>query len=277
MYLRAAHAETRLKPLIEAIQNNPLGLLTTAIGSTSFPLIQHTYIPWVLEPPENLDALELSGQADAAPVGGVKTPVQGLRGCRLRGHMARANPHSKQLIEASGSGNDCLSTEVTINFAPNGQHYITPKFYVHTKPETGKVVPTWNYVAVEVRGTARIFHDKTPETSQYLHTLLEDLTRQSEGSLGYDTTPKARLAVNGEAMSNKKGPAWEMRDAPEPYLEMKKKGIIGIQIEVDSIVGKWKMSQELASQDRRGVENGLKDLNTTMSTSVAAIVEAQSP
>lgn len=275
MYLRAVHAETHLRPLIELIQNNRLGLLTTVIGSENFPLIQHTYIPWVLDPPTNLAALEADGQADATPVGNVKQPVRGLEGCKLRGHMARANPHAKALIEATSSGNGCLSTEVTVSFTSPCQHYITPKWYVQTKPESGKVVPTWNYVAAEVRGVARIFHDKEAvETGQYLQTQVEDLTKMSEGSLGYDLTPKAERAANGQKADGK-GTAWEVDDAPKPYIEIMKKAIIGIEIEVKSVVGKWKMSQELKIGDRRGVQDGLRELNDLNSNAIADLVEAK--
>ena len=276
MYLRAVHAETHLTPLLALIQQNPLGLLTTAVSSEDFPLIQHTYIPWVLYPPRNLASLETDGQAEAPPVGNVKQPVQGLEGCRLRGHMARANPHSKALTQAVGAKNGPLPTEVTISFAVPNQHYITPKWYVETKPENGKVVPTWDYAAVEVRGIARILHDKEDgETNHYLQTQVEELTRNSEGSLGYDTTPKSELEAKGHGASGR-GSAWEVDDAPKPYVEIMKKAIVGIEIDVSSIVGKWKMSQELKSGDRTGVENGLRELGEARSTAVADIVEVKS-
>jgi transcriptional regulator len=278
MYLRAVHAETRLKPLIEVIQNNPLGLLSTAISSDNFPLIQHTYLPWVLDPPKNLAALEEDGQAERPPVGNVKQPVQGLEGCRLRGHMARANPHAKALVEAMAPANknSCITTEVTVSFSAPSQHYITPKWYVQTKPETGKVVPTWDYVAVEVRGKAKIIHDKEdPETSEYLQTQIEDLTRLSEGSLGYDSTPKAQLAAGGKQAGGK-GTAWEVDDAPKPYIDIMKKAILGVEIEVTSIAGKWKMSQELKAGDRQGVKDGLRELKDAQSRAVADIVEVRS-
>lgn len=276
MYLRAVHAETHLEPLIALIQQNPLGLLTTAVTSENHPLIQHTHLPWVIDPPTNLDALESSGQADAKPVGNVKQPVLGLEGCKLRGHMARANPHSKALMEGVGAGNGKVGTEVTVSFRLEDQHYITPKWYVQTKPETGKVVPTWNYAAVEVRGVAKLLHDKEdPETSKYLQTQVEELTRLSEGSLGYDTRPKAELKQN-EAGGEGRGTAWEVDDAPEAYVEIMKKAIIGIEIEVSSVVGKWKMSQELKDGDRAGVKTGLNARNDERSAAVAKLVDVRS-
>lgn len=276
MYLRAVHAETHLEPLIALVRQNPLGLLTTAITSENHPLIQHTHLPWVIEPPTNLDSLERTGQADANPVGNVKQPVLGLEGCKLRGHMARANPHSKALMEAVGTSNGRVGTEVTVSFRSDSQHYITPKWYVQTKPETGKVVPTWDYAAVEVRGVAKVLHDKDePETGRYLQTQVEELTRLSEGSLGYDPRPKAELRQNGiEAES--KGSAWEVADAPRAYVDIMKKAIIGIEIEVSSIVGKWKMSQELKEGDRAGVKKGLKALDEERSAAVAELVDLKS-
>lgn len=277
MYLRAVHAETHLEPLIALIRQNPLGLLTTAITSENHPLIQHTHLPWVIEPPTNLDTLESTGQADAKPVGNVKQPVLGLEGCKLRGHMARANPHSKALMEAVGVSNGTVGTEVTVSFRSESQHYITPKWYVQTKPETGKVVPTWDYAAVEVRGVAKVLHDKDDsETGRYLQAQVEELTQLSEGALGYDTRPKAELRRNGtEAESN--GSAWEVDDAPKAYVDIMKKAIIGVEIEVSSIVGKWKMSQELKEGDRAGVKKGLKALDEGRSAAVAQLVDLKSP
>jgi transcriptional regulator len=284
MYLRAIHAETHLTPLLELISQNPLGLLTTAITSTpDFPLIQHTYIPWVLDPPTNLDSLEnehehVYGSA-ATKAGPVKQPILGLKGCKLRGHLARANPHAKQLIQATAttSGSECLSNEVTINFRAPQQHYMTPQWYVQTKPETGKVVPTYNYVAVEVRGKARVYHDKSERTSEYLQMQVEDLTREAEGRMGYETTPKdEHVGEDAGANNNANGPAWQVDDAPKAYIEVMKRAIVGIEIEVDSVVGKWKMSQELAIGDREGVKKGLRALDELGSTAVAEVVEARS-
>ncbi|KPI44908.1 uncharacterized protein AB675_2301 [Cyphellophora attinorum] len=277
MYLRAVHAETHLPTLLSLIHSNPLGLLTTAIPPTpDYPLIQHTYIPWVLDPPTNLTSLE---SIDTTPKGPLKQPILGLQGCRLRGHMARANPHAKQLIAAtsSTSGTECLPTEVTVNFRAPQQHYITPQWYTQTKQETGKVVPTWNYVAVEVRGRMRVYHDKSERTSEYLQTQVEDLTRESEGQLGYETTPGGEHAdKDADVSRNAKSPAWQVDDAPKPYIEVMKRAIIGIEIEVESIVGKWKMSQELAAGDREGVKRGLTGRDELGSTAVAEIVEARS-
>ena len=273
MYLRAVHAEVRLSLLIELIQQHPLGILTTALQSEEYPVIQHTHVPWVLDPPSNLEALEADGQVDAEPVGNVKRAVVGLQGCKLRGHLARANPHAKALIEAASNNGGRIATEVTVSFSSPNQHYVTPKWYSKTKPATGKVVPTWDYAAVEVRGFARVFCDKeSPESSEYLQKQINDLTQLSEGSLGYDTTPKVVLAAHDDRVHGK-GPAWEVADAPIPYINIMKKAIVGVEVEVTSMVGKWKMSQELTEGDCEGVKTGLRSLASANGQIVADIVQ----
>jgi transcriptional regulator len=261
MYLRAAHAETSLPTLLSLIRSYPLGLLTTAIPSPSgsYPLLQHTLLPWVLDPPTNLDELVASGQADAPPTGNVKTPVQGLVGCKLRGHMARGNPHARALVEGEGTkGNGWLANEVTVYFRGREESYITPQWYTTTKPETGKVVPTWDYVAVEVRGRMRVVHEKgEEETGQWLQRQVEELTGESEG----------RIMGEGE------GKGWKVGDAPAGYIEVMKKGILGVEVVVESVVGKWKMSQELKGGDREGVVRGLRGLGVGEGDWVARAVE----
>ena len=262
MYLRAAHAEVHLPPLLALIQANPLGLITTAIPSSNHPLIQHTNIPWLLDPPTNLDDLIPSTDG----TGPVKTPITGLINCKLRGHMARANPHAKALIEAVGGGNGMVDNEVTVLFTqPAAQHYMTPQWYTLTKPDTGKVVPTWNYVSVEVRGRLRVYGDsKNPETDTYLQQQVEDLTALAEGS------------VMAEMQRDGKG--WEVSDAPSPYIEIMKKAIMGVEVLVESVVGKWKMSQELKEGDREGVLLGLRGIEGGggRTGAVADLVETRS-
>jgi transcriptional regulator len=264
MYLRAAHAEVNLPPLLSLIQAHPLGLLTTAIPSQTHPLIQHTYIPWILDPPTNLSTL--TPISPAPQTGTVKQPIQPLENCRLRGHLARANPHAKALLEAASSSSiphqsspHILQQEVTILFTAPEQHYITPHWYTSTKPATGKVVPTWNYAAIEVRGSLKIYADATAEEGvAFLQRQIEDLTRDAEERLGY-----------GE------GKAWKVADAPAAYTEVLKKAIVGVEIEVSSVVGKWKMSQELGVADRAGVVEGLVGRGGQTAMAVAGVVEAK--
>ncbi|OGM44155.1 putative transcriptional regulator [Aspergillus bombycis] len=245
MYLRAIHAETSIKALFELIQQNPLGVLTTAIPSTTQHFIQSSHIPWVLD--------IISDDPDA--------PVKG----RLRGHMARQNPHSKTFIEALDAAGlpsaSPLQQEVQVLFTTNTHHYVTPKFYTETKPATAKVVPTWNYAAVQAYGKAKIYHDSSaPETSEYLQKQIQDLSELSETSI---------MGYTGEG---DRPDSWKVSEAPERYIEIMKKNIIGIEITIEDIGGKFKMSQESTKGDRDGVIQGFENLGTELGRDMAALV-----
>lgn len=250
MYLRAVHAEHDIIALRQFIKDNPLGLFISAIPSPTFPLIQCTHIPWVIDVVDDTSETELG---------------------KLRGHMARANPHSKALVEAvqgrTSTANDqqqknVIEQEISVVFNGPAHHYVTPKFYTETKPATGKVVPTWNYAAVQVYGRARIFHDTSdPETGSYLQSQVEALTRHAEGSImGYDV----------DGTGSKK--AWAVGDAPEKYVDLLKKAIIGVEIEIDRLEGKYKMSQEMGDGDRKGVVDGFRALGTEEGEKMAQTV-----
>jgi len=243
MYLRAVHAEADITKLHQFIRANPLGIFTTAIESKSFPFLQSSHIPWVLDTEEP--------KADSTHLG------------VLRGHIARANPQAKALIEHLKSENNetdqprqTLSRDVMILFNGPAHHYVTPKFYTETKPATGKVVPTWNYSAVQVYGRATIFHDtKDPTTGTFLDKQIRDLSLQSEKEImGYEKP-------------------WEVDDAPLSYIEILKKAIIGVQIEIMDLGGKWKMSQEMGVGDQKGVIQGFKKMGSGVGDEIARTVE----
>jgi len=181
---------------------------------------------------------------------------------RLRGHLARANPQTKVLIEAATkTSSSKIQEEVMILFNGPVHHYVTPKFYVETKPSTGKVVPTWDYSAVQVYGIATIYYDtSSPETETFLSKQLDDLSRQSEekefGYTGTNGAPKA----------------WNVDEAPASYVGLLKKAIIGMEVEITSLAGKFKMSQELADGDRQGVIKGFEALGTDEGDVIAKTV-----
>jgi transcriptional regulator len=151
----------------------------------------------------------------------------------LRAHVARANPQWQHLQNGA---------KALVVFQ-GSDAYVTPSWY-ETKKEHGKVVPTWNYVCVQVRGAVKIMDDPT-----WLHSQLTALTAQHEGG---------------------RPEAWSIDDAPVPYIEMQKRAIIGIEIEITEIAGKWKVSQNRESADRAGVAAGLAlDGNDAMATLVA--------
>ena len=163
MYLRAVHAEAEIRILQQLILENPLGIFTTAIKSPNHPLIQSSHIPFVLDVPSTA-AGETNSNGDDDEQNLPKKNA-GI----LRGHMAKQNPQAKVLMEAAAQqqqqqqqqreGQDMrnleaveLPEEVLVLFHGPHHHYVTPKFYTETKPQTGKVVPTWDYVAAQAYG-----------------------------------------------------------------------------------------------------------------------------
>ena len=233
MYIRSVHAERDLRVLRKLIHDNPLGFLTTAIRSSSHPFLQTSHIPFVLDVNDESSEIELG---------------------RLRGHLARQNPHSKAMIEVLTStpkSANFLEEEVLVLFNAPAHHYVTPKFYTETKPATGKVVPTWNYAAVQAYGRAKIFFDsRSDTTSMFLQKQIEDLSHHNETvTMGY----------TGEAG---RASEWKVSDAPERYIQLLKKNIIGIEIEIHRLEGKFKMSQEMGQGDRKGVVEGFAKLGS---------------
>jgi transcriptional regulator len=144
----------------------------------------------------------------------------------LKAHLARAN--------SQWHGLD--GTRVLVVFQ-GPLSYVTPSFY-ETKKETGKVVPTWNYAMVQARGTARVHSDP-----QWLSQQINELTDHQE---------------------NARPHPWRVDDAPEAYIEAQMRGIVGIEISIDAMEGKWKVSQNRPEADRRGVAEGLALQNPGM-------------
>ncbi|MGH7005827.1 MAG: FMN-binding negative transcriptional regulator, partial [Alphaproteobacteria bacterium] len=139
----------------------------------------------------------------------------------LRAHLARANPQWRAL---AGDGRALVVFQ-------GAQTYVTPSWYA-TKRETGKVVPTWNYAIVQAHGTARTIEDR-----DWLAQHVASLTGQNEAS---------RMQP------------WAVDDAPPAFIEAQLKGIVGIEIEITRIEGKWKVSQNRPENDRAGVAEGLE-------------------
>ncbi|KAF7122593.1 hypothetical protein CNMCM5793_000618 [Aspergillus hiratsukae] len=194
MYLRAVHAELHIPLLQQFIRDNPLGILTTAIKSPNYPLLQSSHIPFILDTPDLP-----TDNADSNPSPGT-----------LRGHIAKQNPQAKALMEAlalhqaqTGSTSLELPDEVLILFNGPHHHYVTPKFYKETKPATGKVVPTWNYSAVQAYGKITVYCDSKAEaTGAFLARQVSELSRLAE------------TAIMGHTGGERPVP-WEVSDAPE--------------------------------------------------------------
>lgn len=170
----------------------------------------------------------------ANPVPFVLHPDEGNHGV-LRAHLARPNAQWKAI--AAGA-------EVLVIFT-GVDRYITPAWYA-AKREHGKVVPTWNYVTVQARGPARAIEDPV-----WLRAQLESLTRQQE-------LPRAE--------------PWAVADAPENFIAAQTRGIVGIEIEIASLVGKFKLSQNRQEPDKLGVLKGLSADPESDSQAMAAMV-----
>ncbi|TEY28510.1 hypothetical protein BOTCAL_1023g00020 [Botryotinia calthae] len=153
-----------------------------------------------------------------------------------------------------------LENDVLVLFNGPVRHYVTPRFYTQTKPDTGKVVPTWDYEAVELYGKAKVYYDtKAPESGAFLAKQLHDLSDHLETSvMGYGKT----------AGTN----PWKV-DAPQRYIESLTKNIIGIEIEITSMSGRFKWSQEKNVNDRAGVIEGFRNLETPSSALLSDKVE----
>lgn len=151
----------------------------------------------------------------------------------LRAHLSRANP---QLADIDGA--DCL----VVFQGP--QAYVSPAWYA-TKAETGKVVPTWNYITVQARGRARRIEDPS-----WLRVQIDALTQAQENGLAEP---------------------WTVEDAPADFIAAQIRGIVGVEIPVERMEGKWKLSQNRSAADRAGVVAGLKAAGKD---DVAAAVDA---
>jgi transcriptional regulator len=139
----------------------------------------------------------------------------------LRGHIARANPLWR-LLEPGAS-------VLAVFIGPD--HYVSPSWYP-SKHEHGEAVPTWNYATVHVKGHIRFIDDPG-----WLRTLVESLTDEHE-----------RQSVN----------RWRITDAPADYIAAMLRAIVGFEIQVSAIEGKFKGSQNRSAADRAGVAEALR-------------------
>jgi transcriptional regulator len=154
----------------------------------------------------------------------------------LRCHLARGNPQWRELKAVA----ECL----VVFQGP--QEYVTPSWYP-TKRETGKVVPTWNYATVHVWGRPEVIDDPV-----WLRRQLDDLTGLQEG---------VRPAQ------------WHVDDAPADFIAAQMKGIIGVEIPIARIEGKWKVSQNRPEADRAGVVAGLREQGERTQAMAALVAE----
>jgi transcriptional regulator len=207
MYQPAHFREDRTEVQHDLIRRHPLGLIVTA-GPGG--LIANS-IPFLVD-------------AGASELG------------TLRGHLARANPQWHELAAVD----ECL----VVFQGP--QEYISPSWYL-TKRETGKVVPTWNYVTVHAWGQPVVIEDPV-----WLRRQINDLTRSQE---------RVRPAP------------WNVADAPKNFVTAQVRGIVGVQIAIARIEGKWKVSQNRPEADQVGIVSGLREAGQRSEAMAALVAE----
>ena len=191
MYLPSAFRQDDLAELHAQLQANPFALLTSA-GATG---VQASHLPLLLAPDE--------GEFGT-----------------LYGHFARANPHWRDL---QGS-----AEALAVFSGPDA--YISPGWYP-AKAEHGKVVPTWNYIAVHARGPVELIED--PER------LLQIVSRLSDQHESGRARP------------------WAVSDAPRDYIDTMLRAIVGFALPIRRLEGKWKLGQNRSAADQAGVRDGL--------------------
>jgi transcriptional regulator len=193
MYVPTQFEEPRTEVMHDLIRAHPLATLITLKDGN----IEANHIPMVL--------------ASSAGMFGA-----------LRGHMARSNliwnEHPKEL--------DVLA----VFHGP--ETYITPTWYA-SKAESGKVVPTWNYVSVHAKGKLRVIED-----SSWIRSQLEELTSNNEAGFEHP---------------------WAVSDAPEEFTAKLIEAIIGFEIVISELQGKWKVSQNRPAHDRDSLSRGLSN------------------
>jgi transcriptional regulator len=154
----------------------------------------------------------------------------------LRGQISRANTQWR----------DFVPTVDALAIFSGHQHYITPNWYPGTK-EHGKEVPTWNYVVVHAYGPLKVIQDE-----QWLLTNVEKLTSIHEAA---SPVP------------------WKVSDAPQDFIRSQLRGIVGLELPIRRLEGKWKVSQNRTEEEREGVVEGLGKLGTPESLAMKDLVE----
>jgi transcriptional regulator len=152
----------------------------------------------------------------------------------LYGHVARANPQWKRVP---------IGDAMAVFMGPDA--YVTPSWYA-TKRQTGKVVPTWNYVAVHAYGPVEFFEDAD--------RLLDVVTRLTK--LHESARPDP----------------WVVTDAPKEFIQSQLRGIVGLRMPITRVDGKRKMSQNRSAEDRAGVVNGLAASDSAVDRAVANLI-----
>lgn len=174
----------------------------------------------------------------ANPVPMLLDPSAGV----LRCHLARANGQIGELRAAQAAGREVLAV------FQGPQAYISPGWYA-SKAEHGRVVPTWNYLIVQVRGVPRVIDD-----ADWLRGQVGALTDRHEAGLA---------------------DPWSVGDAPDGFVAAQLRGIVGLELPLTRVTGKWKASQNRPAADRAGVIAGLEAAGDAMAARIPAPEQSQ--
>jgi transcriptional regulator len=156
----------------------------------------------------------------------------------IQAHIAKAN----KIWESVKEG-----TEILLIF--NGPNcYVSPNYYP-TKKESGKAVPTWNYVVVHVRGLISFIHDE-----KWIYNMIDTLTKLHE---------------------SKQELPWSLTDAPELYIKRMLPAIVGIEISIDAIEGQWKLSQNQPQINQLGVVEALSAKGDAHELDISKLIAKQ--
>ena len=203
MYIPTHFEETRSEPLHQLMRQHPLGTLVTLESGG----LNANHIPFEFDD-------------GPAPFG------------VLRAHVPRANPVWR---EASAA------VDALVIFQ-GAQTYVTPSWYA-TKQETGRAVPTYNYMVVHAYGPLRVIDD-----AAWLRAHLERLTSHFESGRAHP---------------------WKVGDAPDEYIGKLLTALVGIEIPLTRLQGKWKVSQNQPQANRVGVERGLRESGSETALAMA--------
>jgi transcriptional regulator len=153
----------------------------------------------------------------------------------LHAHIARANPLWREGVRDAA----------TLVIFQGPDSFISPSWYP-SKPENARVVPTWNYAVVHVHGVLRFVDDPA-----WVRLHVEALTREHE---------------------EKRDSPWAVTDAPADFVEKMVAAVVGIEISVTELVGKWKVSQNRSISDRVGVAEALEREAAPSGAEMAALI-----
>lgn len=209
MYRPKEFTEERVPVLHDAIRRAALGTLVT-VGADG---LEASHVPMLLDP-------------EPAPYG------------TLIGHIARANGQWRRTAADTPA--------LAMFLGPDA--YVSPAWYA-TKRQTGRVVPTWNYVAVHASGDVRFFDD-----AERLLRLVKRLTETHEAG---------------------RPEPWTVTDAPPEFIRAQLKGIVGFELPIARLEGKWKLSQNRPAEDRAGAIEGLRREGGGGEAAVAEMMAAE--